>query len=147
MNSLYALIAHSINKALIIADSTVFYIKISAMFSSNKISHDLNSHIPYWSSTAHALHSSWIQTRQTISAMLSIATMYIAATHNITHSPCTSTCTSTCTTHSALPTPLPFTTLLCTQLTKHKAYFCKWQQNGVTRNLIAQKYHHGIHIS
>ena len=48
---------------------------ISAMFSSNKISqHNLNSNIPYRPSTAHALHSFWIESRQTISAMLSIAT-------------------------------------------------------------------------
>ena len=59
-------------------------------------------------------------TRQIVSAMLS--SNYIAATHNITHS----LCTSTCTIHPALPTPLPSTTLLCTQLrnTKHS-----WQ-NG-----------------
>ena len=38
---------------------------------------------------------------------------YNPATHNVTHSPCTSTCT----THPALPSPLPSTTLLCTQLT------------------------------
>ena len=37
-------------------------------------------------------------------------------THNITHSPCTSKCT----THPPLPTPLPSTTLLCTQLTNTK---------------------------
>ena len=53
-----------------------------------------------------------LHTRQTIFAMLS--SKYIAATHNTTHSPCTSTCT----THPALPTPLPSTTLLCTQLTQ-----------------------------
>ena len=52
-------------------------------------------------------------------------TNYIAATHNMTHSPSTSTCT----THPALPTPMPSTTLLCTQLTNTK-YLCKWQQNG-----------------
>ena len=47
----------------------------SAMFSSNKISqHNLNSNIPHRPSIAHALHSFWIQSRQTISAMLSIAT-------------------------------------------------------------------------
>jgi len=52
--------------------------------------------------------------RQTISAMLSVATtMYIATTHNITHSPCTSTCTT-------LPIPLPSTTLACIQLTNTK---------------------------
>ena len=40
-------------------------------------------------------------------------------------------CTSKCTTHPPLPTPLPSTTLLCTQLTNTCiAYLCKWQQNG-----------------
>jgi len=43
-------------------------------------------------------------------------TNYIAATHNITHS----LCTSKCTTHPPLPTTLPSTTLLCTQLTNTK---------------------------
>ena len=47
---------------------------------------------------------------------------YIAATHNITHSPYSLTCTP----HPALPTPLPSTTLLCTQLTNTKH---SWQ-NG-----------------
>ena len=56
--------------------------------------------------------------------MLSIATTiyYIAATHNITHSPYTLTCTP----HPALPSQLPSTTLLCTQLTNTKH---SWQ-NG-----------------
>ena len=79
--------------------------------------------ILYRPKTAHALQSFCIQARQTLSAMLSIATtLYISATHNITHSPCKSTCT----THPATPTTLPSTTLLCTQ----QAYLCKWQQNG-----------------
>ena len=39
-----------------------------------------------------------------------------------THSPCTSTCT----THPAIPSQLPFTTLLCTQITNTKH---SWQ-NG-----------------
>ena len=126
------------NKVLSIAHSTVFHRSISAMFSSNKISkqknlsilsdptllmHNLNSSIPYRPNTAHALHSFCIQAREAISAMLSIATtLYIAATHNITHSPCTSTCT----THHHIVfhnSPLHTTN-------KHKAYLCKWRQNG-----------------
>ena len=51
-------------------------------------------------------------------------TLYIAATHNITHSPCISTCT----THPALPTPLPSTTLLCTQLTNTTHICVKWRK-------------------
>ena len=70
------------------------------------------------------LHSLCIQARQTISAMLSIATtLYIAATHNITHS----LCASTFTTHPALLTTLPSTILLYTT-NKHKACLCKWQK-------------------
>jgi len=47
---------------------------ISTMFSSNKISqHNLKSNIPYRSSTAYALHSFCIHARQTLFAMLSIA--------------------------------------------------------------------------
>ena len=87
--------------------------KISAMFSSNKISqHNLYSNMPYRLSTTCALHMQLLHTRQTISAMLS--SNYFAATHNKTHSPCTSTCT----TYPALPNPLPSTTILCTQLTQ-----------------------------
>ena len=55
-----------------------------------------------------------------VPAMLS--SNYIAATHNVTHS----SCTSTCTTHPPLPSLLPSTTLLCTQLTSTKH---SWQ-NG-----------------
>ena len=78
--------------------------------------------MPYRLSTAHAPQSFCIQSRQTISAMLS--SNDIAATHNITHSPFTSTCT----THPPLPTPLPSTTLLCTQLTNTKH---SWQNVGM----------------
>ena len=95
------------------------------MFSSNKISqHNINSNIPYRPSTAHALHSFSIrQARQTIChAQYS---NYIAATHNITHS----LCTSTCTIHLALTTPLPSTTLLCTELTITN-HICVSRQNG-----------------
>ena len=75
--------------------------KKTTMFNSNKISqHNLNN-IPHRPSIAQALYSFCMQSRQTISAMLSLAS-YIAATHNTTHSPCTSKWT----THPALPTPL-----------------------------------------
>ena len=48
---------------------------ISTMFSSNESSqHNLNSNISYRPAIAHTLHSFSIQSRQTISAMLSIAT-------------------------------------------------------------------------
>ena len=55
---------------------------------------------------------------------------YIAATHNITHSPCTSKCT----THPPPPTPLPSTTLLCTQLTNtnHICMHCKNSRVEIT---------------
>ena len=60
-------------------------------------------YIPYRPSTAHGLDSYCIQARQTISAMLSIAsTFYIAVTHSVTHTPCTSTCTH----HTAFHNPL-----------------------------------------
>ena len=63
------------------------------------------------SSTAQFLHT--VKTDHICHAQYS---NYIAATHNITHSPCTLKRT----THSPLPTPLQ----------KHKAYLCKWWQNG-----------------
>ena len=92
------------------------------MFSNNNISqHNLLQHT-IQTQLMHALHSFCIHARQTISAMLSIYSNYITATHNTTHSPGTSTCTP----HPALPTPLPSTTLLCTQLTNTKH---SWQ-NG-----------------
>ena len=64
----------------------------------------------------------FLHSRQTISAMLSSYSNYIAAIHNVTRSPCASKCTP----HPALCTPLPSTTFLCTQLanTKHS------RQNG-----------------
>ena len=81
-----------------------------------------NSNIPHRPSIAHALHSFCIH--HICHAWYS---NYIVANHNITHSPCTSKCT----THPPIPTPLPSTTLLCTCTTnKHKAYLCKWWQNG-----------------
>ena len=84
---------------------------ISATIISNKIlQHNLNSQ--HTIQTHHC--SQFLHTRQTIPAMLS--SNYIASTHNIRHSPCTSTGT----THPAIPSPLPSTTLLCTQLTNTK---------------------------
>ena len=44
-------------------------------------------HIPYIPSTAHGLHSFWIQARQTISAMLSIASKYIVHCSHPQHNP------------------------------------------------------------
>ena len=110
-----------------------FHQSISTIFSSNKISqHNLNR--PYTIhtiQTQHALlmdsmHSFCIQARQTVSAMLSIAsTLYIAATHNITQSSCTSTCTPSTTHHTA------FTTLY-TQLREMQSIFvvaaAKWHK-------------------
>ena len=84
------------------------------MFSSNKISqHNLNSNIQtqHCSSTAQFLHG--VKTDHICHAQSS---NYIAATHNITHSPCTSKCT----THPHHPP----------HYKKHKAYWCKWWQNG-----------------
>ena len=69
--------------------------------------------------------SQFLHTRQTIPAMLS--SNYIASTHNITYSPYTSTCT----THPAIPSPLPSTTLLCTQLTNTKH---SWQNGSRCRD-------------
>ena len=103
------------NKVLSIAHSTVFHRSISTMFSSNKISQHNLSSAPYTIhtiQTQHALlmdsmHSFCIQARQTVSAMLSIAsTLYIAATHNVTQSSCTSTCTPSTTHHTAFHNPL-----------------------------------------
>ena len=88
---------------------------ISAMFSSDKISHYLNSIIPYRPSTCTP---QFLHTHKTEHICHAQYSNYIAATHNITHSKCTSTCT----TYPALPIPLPSTT---------KAYLCKWWQNGM----------------
>ena len=84
---------------------------ISAMFTSDKISHYLNSIIPYRPSTCTP---QFLHTRKTEHICHAQYSNYIAATHNITHSKCTSTCT----THPALPILLPSTTLLCIQLTQ-----------------------------
>ena len=64
----------------------------------------------------------------------------IAATHNITHSPCTSKCTThlplhtyhytPTTTHPPLPHPTAFHNPSLHTTNKHKAYLCKWWQNG-----------------
>ena len=91
----------------------------SATFSSNKISQH-NLKLPTYHTDPCSTCSHFLHTRQTIPAMLN--SNYIASTHNITHSPCTSTCT----THPAIPSQLPSTTLLCTQLTNTKH---SWQ-NG-----------------
>jgi len=91
---------------------------ISAMFSSNRISkHKLKlqhtTQTQHCSSTAQFLHA--VKTDHICHAQYS---NYIAAAHNITHSPLTSKRT----TH--LPLPTHHTTK------KHKAYLCKWWQNG-----------------
>ena len=96
------------------------------MFSSNKISKDNKlqhtTQTQHCSCTAQFLHT--VKTDHICHAQYS---NYIVAIHNITHSPCTSKCT----THPPLPTPLPSTTILCTQLTNAK-HICvaKWWQNG-----------------
>ena len=74
----------------------------------------------YRPSTAHALHSFYIQDRPYFPC--SVAARF-SCHHNITHSPCTSTCT----THPTLHILLPSTTLLGTQLiTRHS-----WQHDTV----------------
>ena len=79
-NSLHALslpIMHWMKKVLSYAHHGPTHKRrpISAMFSSNKIlQHNLNSNITHRPSIAHTLHSFCIQSRQTISAMLSTAT-------------------------------------------------------------------------
>ena len=102
-NSLHAFslfYMHWINKVLSFAHSSLIHIK-TTMLSSNKISqHNLNSNIPHRPSIAQAVHSFCMQSRQTISAMLSLATTLQQPT----------------TTH---PTTK-----------KHKAYWCKWWQSG-----------------
>ena len=118
---------------------------ISAMFSSNKISqHNLITPTYHTDPCSSCTPVSAFKTDHTCHAHYSNC---IAATHNITHSPCTpasalktdhichahysnciaathnitrSPCTSTCTPHPALPTTLPSTTFLCTQLTNTK---------------------------
>ena len=93
------------NTVLSTAHSTAFHLRqsISATFSSLNSQHTIQ--------TQHWLTVSAYKTDYT--AMLS--SNYIASTHNIAHSPCTSTCT----THPAIPSPLPSTTLLCTQQTQN----------------------------
>ena len=92
---------------------------ISAMSSSNKIlQHNLNSHILHRPSIAKALHIFCMQSRQTISAMLSIATIHCSnPQHNLLSMHIKTHYTST-TTH---PTTK-----------KHKAYLCKQWQNGTS---------------
>ena len=71
-------------------------------------------YIPFRPSTAHGLHSFCIQARQTISAMLSIAsTLYIAASHNIIHSTCTHSATHCTTFHKPLHTTNKHTKYIC----------------------------------
>ena len=97
------------------AHSTILHIKDDPYVQQqqNFTAYNLDSNITHRPSIAHALHSFCIQSRWTISTMLDQYSNYIAATHNISHS----LRTSKCTTHPPLPTPLPFTTLLCKQLT------------------------------
>ena len=111
INSLHALsYMHLMNKVLSIAHYTAFHRPISAMFSSNKISHhNLNSNIPYRPSTAHALHSFSIQARHTIPA----SSYIVYALHTQHYPP-----------HTAFHNPPLHTTK------KHIAYLCKWRQNG-----------------
>ena len=120
------------NKVLSFAHSIVLHIKddpylpCPAAIKSQSIT---NSNIPHRPSIAQALHSFCIQSRQTISAMPSTATTLQQPTLSV-HIKMRYTPT---TTHPPLPTPLPFTTLLCTQLTNTKrifVYLCKWWQNG-----------------
>ena len=87
---------------------------ISAMSSSNKISqHKLHSNMLYRPSTAHALYSFYVCTRQTISAHAVLSSNYIAVIHNIYNSVFIHRKMSYTprTTH-----PPAFTTLLCTPL-------------------------------
>ena len=72
-------------------------------------------HIPYIPSTAHGLHSFCIQARQTISAVLSIASKYIVHYSHPQHNP--HPCTSTCTHHTAFHNPLHTTN-------KHTKHIC-----------------------
>ena len=110
------------NTVLSTTHSTAFYIKDNQYLPCSlaiKFHNITYSNIPYRPSSCTPQFQ---HTRQTISAIYAQYSNYIAATHNITHSPCTSTCTP----HPALHTPLPSTTLLCTQLTNTKP---SWQ-NG-----------------
>ena len=96
--------------------------------SSNKISqHNLNSNIPpYRPSIVHTLHSFCIQSRCTMLICHAQYSNYIAATNNITHSLCTFKCTIY--THHSHPSAFHNPSLHTTN--KHKAYLCKWWQNG-----------------
>ena len=77
----------------------------------HKLQHTIQ--IQHWSCTPHTV-SAYSQHRPYLPC--SVYNYIQTATHNITHSPHTSTCT----TFPPLPTPLPSTTLLCTQLTNTK---------------------------
>ena len=90
---------------------------ISATFISNKILQHMYLKLPTYHMTHHC--SQFLHTRQTIPAMLS--SNYIAATHNTTHSTAHQHAQ-----HTAIPSPLPSSTLLCTHLTNTKH---SWQ-NG-----------------
>ena len=70
--------------------------------------------------------SQFLHTRETMPAILN--SNYIASTHSI-HT--LHDCTSTCTTHPALPSQLPSTALLRTQLTNTKH---SWQNGTRCRN-------------
>ena len=91
------------------------------MFNSNKIS--TYSNIPYRPSSQHSTVSAF----KTDHICYAQYTNYLTATHILAHSPCTSTCTP----HQALPTPLPSTILLCTQLTNTKH---NWQNGTECRD-------------
>ena len=85
---------------------------------------------------AHGLHSFCIQARQTISAMLSIAsTLYIAAIHNITHS---STYTPSTIHHTTFHNPLHTTKT-------HKSSLCKrWQNDTRCRDVVKMLWCHSL---
>ena len=66
------------------------YLPRSAAIKFHNITYTLSyhtDHIPYIPSTAHGLHSFCIQARQTISAMLSIASKYIVHCSHPQHNP------------------------------------------------------------
>ena len=119
------------NKVLSFAhSSTVLHIKddpylpCSAAIKSQSITSSNIPHRPmqHCSCTAQFLHT--VRTDHICHAQYS---NYIVATHNITHSPCTSKCT----THPPLPTTCTaFHNPSLHTTNKHKAYLCKWWQNG-----------------
>ena len=127
-NSTCIAYSHTINdNVLSFAHSKVFNWSISNVFSSSKISqHNLNSQhiiqtiyhiaIPYRPSTAHRLHSFCIHAGKTDHIYHAQYSNYTVHCSHPQHNP-----------HQhalpALPTALPSTTLLCTQLTNTQSIF------------------------